>query len=172
MESAYLREVRRVREQMGKRAEEAERKLSDVAALQTSMAADLDAARAQLRLVSAGTTDVWHWQGDGHDDPASLACPVVMSAATLREFVAARERVAELEAERADVTARPFAALRAQGFEVAGGDTEIGRLRVELEEARADIALQGDALMRWREMTGCDTPHAAREAMAKARGAN
>lgn len=88
------------RDAMRARAEEAERKLSAVAELQRSTAADLDAARAQLRLVSAGPADVWRWQGDGHDDPASLACPVVMSASTLREFVAARVRVTELESER------------------------------------------------------------------------
>lgn len=86
------------RDAMRARAEEAERKLAAVAELQRSTAADLDAARAQLRFVSAGPADVWRWQGDGHDDPASLACPVVMSASTLREFVAARERVGELEA--------------------------------------------------------------------------
>ena len=77
------------RERMAARVEEAERKLDDVAALQRTTAADLDAARAQLRIVQAGREDVWHWQGDGRDDPASLSCPVVMSAETLRGLLAA-----------------------------------------------------------------------------------
>ena len=76
-------------EALESRVEEAERKLDDVAALQRTTAADLDAARAQLRIVQAGREDVWHWQGDGRDDPASLSCPVVMSAETLRGLLAA-----------------------------------------------------------------------------------
>jgi len=28
--------------------------------------------------------EVWHWQGDGHDFPESLSCPVIMSAESLR----------------------------------------------------------------------------------------
>lgn len=39
--------------------------------------------------------DVWHWQGDGYDFPDSLVCPVVMSAETLRELIAARQPVGE-----------------------------------------------------------------------------
>ncbi|EML7990021.1 hypothetical protein D7Y24_13380 [Stenotrophomonas maltophilia] len=35
--------------------------------------------------------EVWHWQGDGHDFPESLICPVVMSAETLRALLAARQ---------------------------------------------------------------------------------
>ncbi|WP_423173035.1 MULTISPECIES: hypothetical protein [unclassified Stenotrophomonas maltophilia group] len=37
--------------------------------------------------------EVWHWQGDGHDFPESLVCPVVMSAETLRALLAARQPV-------------------------------------------------------------------------------
>lgn len=33
--------------------------------------------------------EVWYWQGDGHDFPESIACPVVMSADTLRGMLAA-----------------------------------------------------------------------------------
>lgn len=40
--------------------------------------------------------EVWHWQGDGHDFPESLICPVVMSAETLRALLAARQPVAGL----------------------------------------------------------------------------
>ncbi|HGM6719911.1 TPA: hypothetical protein ACKQC2_000731 [Stenotrophomonas maltophilia] len=37
--------------------------------------------------------EVWHWQGDGHDFPESLVCPVIMSAETLRALLAARQPV-------------------------------------------------------------------------------
>ncbi|EKT4107929.1 hypothetical protein QEG46_003951 [Stenotrophomonas maltophilia] len=37
--------------------------------------------------------EVWHWQGDGHDFPESLVCPVIMSAETLRALLAARPEV-------------------------------------------------------------------------------
>ena len=39
--------------------------------------------------------ELWHWQGDGHDFPESLACPVVMTADTLRALIAARQPVGE-----------------------------------------------------------------------------
>lgn len=49
---------------------------------------ELAAARANVRIATASRDDVWFWQGDGHDDPESLSCPVVMSAATLRDLLA------------------------------------------------------------------------------------
>lgn len=59
---------------------------------------DLEAAlnrerelRCQLGTVNAGAEDVWRWQGEG-DDPASLTCPVVMSAETLRALLARVEK--------------------------------------------------------------------------------
>ncbi len=42
--------------------------------------------------------EVWHWQGDGHDFPESLVCPVIMSAETLRALLAARQPVSEADA--------------------------------------------------------------------------
>ncbi|HEL3014844.1 TPA: hypothetical protein UN285_000633 [Stenotrophomonas maltophilia] len=39
--------------------------------------------------------EVWHWQGDEHDFPESLVCPVIMSAETLRALLAARRPVGE-----------------------------------------------------------------------------
>jgi len=45
--------------------------------------------------------DVWYWQGDGHDMPESLACPVVMSADTLRALIA--RATAPVIAEGCDV---------------------------------------------------------------------
>lgn len=37
-----------------------------------------------------GKGEVWHWQGDGHDFPESLNCPVIMTADTLRELLRRR----------------------------------------------------------------------------------
>ena len=59
--------------------------------------AALTEANANLRMVEMEPGLAWRWQGDGYDDPASLACPVVMSAETLREFVAARDWSREVE---------------------------------------------------------------------------
>lgn len=45
-------------------------------------------AEAAVSMAHASVEGVWLWQGDGNDKPESLACPVVMSADTLRELVA------------------------------------------------------------------------------------
>ena len=120
------------------RADEAERKLSAVADLQRSTAADLNTARAQLRMVSAGPADVWRWQGDGHDDPASLSCPVVMSAETLRELVAARERVATLGTPTPlDLAVGEVCAVRLTGAPDATSDDIMGNILDLAFEARA-----------------------------------
>ena len=63
----------------------------------------IDTARAKLRVASAGVEDVWKWAGDGEDHPESMGCPVVMSAETLREFVAATERAEALESRVEDL---------------------------------------------------------------------
>lgn len=55
----------------------------------------------QLKTVSASREDVWFWQGDGHDDPASLACPVVMQPHTLNDILD-RLSVAEWDAREAN----------------------------------------------------------------------
>lgn len=56
-------------------------------------------AKAKVQVAHAARDDVWFWQGDELDDPASLTCPVVMTAETLRGML---ERIAQLEAvERA-----------------------------------------------------------------------
>ena len=52
--------------------------------------------RGQLALVATDTDGVWRWQGDGGNEPESLTCPVVMSADTLRSFVAARASLAAI----------------------------------------------------------------------------
>lgn len=83
------------------RVAEVNRKFDDVVAQAREAIEQLAVARRQLRVASAGVEDVWRWVGDGEDHPESMGCPVVMSAERLREFVAARARVAELEAERA-----------------------------------------------------------------------
>jgi hypothetical protein len=51
---------------------------------------------------------------------------------------------------------------------IAHARTDVPALVRLAREHMADIALQADALLRWREMTGCDTPVAAREQMARA----
>ncbi len=43
---------------------------------------------------------------------------------------------------------------------------EVLRLRDERDAMKADLALQRDALMRWREMTASDGPYAALEKLA------
>lgn len=48
--------------------------------------AELRAALAEARQFKIG--HVWFWQGDGHDHPESIACPVVMSQHNLRELIA------------------------------------------------------------------------------------
>ena len=47
----------------------------------------------RLGIVRTKTEDVWFWQGDGHDHPESLTCPVVMEATTLRSLLAEVERL-------------------------------------------------------------------------------
>lgn len=71
--------------------------------------AALTEANANLRMVEMEPGLAWRWQGDGHDDPASLSCPVIMTAETLRGFVADRARVADLEAQLADAPRRLLA---------------------------------------------------------------
>ncbi len=54
------------------------------------------ALAAKLRIVEIHGDNVWRWQGVG-DHAETLSCPVVMSADTLREFVAAKEELAALK---------------------------------------------------------------------------
>lgn len=52
-------------------------------------AADNQRLRTENEAIRKATEkDVWYWQGDGSDFPASLVCPVVMTADTLRELLA------------------------------------------------------------------------------------
>ena len=61
--------------------------------------------REQLAVVRTDSDGVWRWIGDGNDDPKSLACPVVMSPATLRSMLADRDK-AELDAIAIALAAR------------------------------------------------------------------
>lgn len=45
-----------------------------------------DELRYQLSIVKTKIQDVWFFQGDGHDYPESLTCPVIMSADKFREI--------------------------------------------------------------------------------------
>ena len=58
--------------------------------------------KQKLALVSTESEGVWLWQGDGGNEPASLSCPVVMSADTLRAMLARATMLEErAAAERA-----------------------------------------------------------------------
>jgi hypothetical protein len=52
---------------------------------------ELAEAKRQLAIVATDWSGVWKWQGDTNDDPATLACPVVMSADKLLEVLADRK---------------------------------------------------------------------------------
>jgi hypothetical protein len=67
--------------------------------------AELVEARRQLAAVHAGVENVWRWQGDGADRPESLACPVVMTADTLRGLAARAEHAEQtLDTVRMDTS--------------------------------------------------------------------
>lgn len=70
--------------------DEQARKADAVRAEYQAMAVALAEATRQLAIVDAGAEGVWRWQGDGHDHPESLSCPVVMSADTLRALLGQR----------------------------------------------------------------------------------
>lgn len=94
--------------------DEARRKLTALAAEHRSLQAERDQLASDLRAVRTSTDGVWRWQGDGQDHPESLTCPVVMTAGTLRDILAARhareanraERQRALDAEAALVAVR------------------------------------------------------------------
>lgn len=52
---------------------------------------ELKQAQANVRTATTSRSDVWFWQGDGNDEPESLACPVVMEPQTLRAILAERD---------------------------------------------------------------------------------
>ena len=57
------------------------------------------AMEATRRLRDERSGEVWLWQGDGKDDPASLSCPVLMTADQVRALTAARDDARTLTAE-------------------------------------------------------------------------
>jgi hypothetical protein len=91
--------------------------------------------RARIACGVAAAEDVWFWQG-GFDRPESLSCPVVMSADTLRSFVA---RVAEVATLRARVSE-----LETHVETVADRGTVL-TLRASLRAMKAERALAGFA---------------------------
>jgi hypothetical protein len=84
--AALVECVRRARAQR----EEAERKLTAVGTEHRALRQTNVELHEKLRIVQAGRDDVWLWQGQG-DDTDTLACPVVMSADTLRTILAKNE---------------------------------------------------------------------------------
>ena len=71
----------------GSRVAELERKLTDARAAWSDEKLLNETLCAKLAIVATPTEGVWRWQGDGGDYPESLACPVVMSAETLRNLL-------------------------------------------------------------------------------------
>lgn len=60
----------------------------------------LEQERLKVREIHHATEgEFWYWQGDEYDHPESLGCPVLMEPDHVREFVAAKARLAEVEAE-------------------------------------------------------------------------
>ncbi len=91
------------------RAERAERKVEDLGREVAGSLEREQELRANLALVATDADGVWKWQGEG-DDLASLSCPVVMDAGTLRVFIADRAR--------ADAAERDLAQIRAAAVDV------------------------------------------------------
>lgn len=96
--------------------------------------------REQLAVVRTDSDGVWRWLGDGNDDPESLACPVVMSPATLRSMLTDRAK-AELDANAVVLAARSL--LESLDDYVATVDREVAEvlerervLRVQLDSAK------------------------------------
>ncbi|HEL4217156.1 TPA: hypothetical protein UM510_000395 [Stenotrophomonas maltophilia] len=96
--------------------------------------------------------EVWHWQGDGHDFPESLVCPVIMSAETLRALLAARRPVGEPVAipegwalvDLAEYTVLPqipTTAMMDAGWPIGEQITD----RFDVKGAYADIIAEHDA---------------------------
>jgi hypothetical protein len=50
-------------------------------------AQEAETAKSNVKTAHASRGDIWFWAGDGHDDPGTLSCPVVMSADTLRAIL-------------------------------------------------------------------------------------
>jgi hypothetical protein len=66
----------------------AERKAEAVRQEWKKLDAELRHVNAKLKAVRSGPGEVWFWQGAG-DDPAAIACPVVMQPETLRALLGA-----------------------------------------------------------------------------------
>ena len=62
----------------------------------TRLYAENQDLKEKLRMVQASADDVWFWQHEGNE-PESLTCPVVMSAATFRKYELARDLLRTLE---------------------------------------------------------------------------
>lgn len=59
----------------------------------------------QLAMVKTGADGVWRWVGDGTDNPATLSCPVIMSAEKLRELAADAAEAVTTRMEKAEAIA-------------------------------------------------------------------
>lgn len=70
--------------------ERIERLEAELASLKAENADQAEELRT-LRRIPKG--EVWYWQGDGHDMPESLACPVIMEPQILRDLMANNQRL-------------------------------------------------------------------------------
>lgn len=107
--------------------DEAERKLSALADEYVELELEHRGTVSSLAMVNAGFDGAWHWQGDGCDRPESLSCPVVMSADTLSEIIAAKDEACDLAADAlshldATIARERIAELRAVGNTKKGGE--------------------------------------------------
>lgn len=94
--------------------------------------------RAKLRVVATGVEDVWKWQGDGADEPASLSCPVVMSADTCRGLVTRADALSEAWRVYNDACEDVFI------FAIAAhSELKLAQLRAIRSEAREVLRLMG-----------------------------
>lgn len=85
-------------ERLGEAIEQAEYERDAAIAAKEALArehegalAELHDAKLKLSTVATDVECVWLWQGDGHDQPESLSCSVVMLADTMRRIIAAKE---------------------------------------------------------------------------------
>ena len=74
--------------------------------------------------------EVWYWQGDEYDAPATLSCPVIVDPETIRELVDARDRI-----KRAEEALDSILCLAAEGPEVMRS--------LEVLEAIIKVGLKG-----------------------------
>lgn len=124
---------------------------------------ELDAIEARANAATKGSTGVW--SREVYEDGEQGEGPYGVHPGGPGPMVETRNIVVYETSGEITVIAdvhRPEDA----AFLVAAQPSVVLALVAKVRRLESDNALQADALMRWREMTGCATPHAAREAIA------